>query len=216
MFSKAFSLLFVVMVLASLTSAHFTLDTPESRYFDEEKEGSFCGGSQQPADHRGSFPVAGAAPIWINSHHDHAEVAIILSLNTDPNKFSDFKTNGKFNYLMDFTKISGQDKFCFSVDIASSASQNGFHLWLLETSSSTRRNTCNSQRAIPVVSLLDTETPWTCPQTPFFKPHLQRSLTRRVYLLRHVCSPMCLPPQTRLLPSLKPSRAGSALKLGLG
>lgn len=123
MFSKAFASLLVALISLHLTSAHFTLDFPATRGFDEDKEPSFCGGFPTNASGRQPFPLSGAAPVRITSHHDNAQVAIILSVQPDPTKFADFNNTGKVSYLMPFANIKGQQGFCFSVDVGALAAQ---------------------------------------------------------------------------------------------
>ncbi|KAH9808198.1 hypothetical protein DFH28DRAFT_626813 [Melampsora americana] len=123
MFSKTFASLLLALISSHLTLAHFTLDFPVTRGFDEDKEPSFCGGFPTNASGRHPFPLSGAAPVRITSHHDNAQVAIILSVQPDPTKFADFNNTGKVSYLMPFANIKGQQGFCFSVDVGALASQ---------------------------------------------------------------------------------------------
>ncbi|KAG0139291.1 hypothetical protein CROQUDRAFT_699647 [Cronartium quercuum f. sp. fusiforme G11] len=123
MFSKPINLLFVGLALASIASAHFTLDFPLTRGFDEDKEPTFCGGFPTNASGRQVFPLSGAAPVLINSHHQTAQVAIILSVNPNPTAFADFNSSNKVDFLMPFGTIKGQGQYCFTVDIATLASQ---------------------------------------------------------------------------------------------
>ncbi|KAH9808199.1 hypothetical protein DFH28DRAFT_1070138 [Melampsora americana] len=123
MFSKTFVSLLMALISLHLTSAHFTLDFPATRGFDEDKEPSFCGGFPTNASDRHPFPLSGAAPVRITSHHNNAQVAIILSVQPDPTKFADFNNTEKVSYLMSFVNIKGQQGFCFSVDIETLASQ---------------------------------------------------------------------------------------------
>lgn len=123
MFPKALTLLLVALLSAHLISAHFTLDFPATRGFKEDKETSFCGGfpTTESSD-RKKFPLSGFAPVRITSHHERAEVTILLSVKPNPTSLSDFKTHGELNCLMSYTTIVGQGKFCFSVDVSSLAS----------------------------------------------------------------------------------------------
>ncbi|EGG05037.1 Hypothetical protein MELLADRAFT_88366 [Melampsora larici-populina 98AG31] len=123
MFSKTFSSSLVSLFYLHFTFAHFTLDFPTTRGFNEDKEPSFCGGLPTNASGRQPFPLSGSAPVHITSHHDNAQVAIILSVKADPTKFSDFNSTGKVDYLMPFSNTKGQQGFCFSVDIGTLATQ---------------------------------------------------------------------------------------------
>ncbi|MBW0536691.1 hypothetical protein O181_076406 [Austropuccinia psidii MF-1] len=100
-------------------SAHFTLDHPKARGFREDDEPNFCGGFTTNASGRQSFPLSGQTPIVISSHHPTAEVAIIISFNSNPTSFAQFKHKGQPNFLMPFGKIKGETSFCFNVDISS-------------------------------------------------------------------------------------------------
>ncbi|EGG01765.1 Hypothetical protein MELLADRAFT_38921 [Melampsora larici-populina 98AG31] len=125
MFSKALTSILMALFAAHLISAHFTLDFPATRGFDEDKEASFCGGFSVPTNSSGrtKFPLSGLAPVRITSHHQKAEVTILLSVKPNPTSLSDFKTKGQSNCLMSYTTIVGQGKFCFMVDVSNLASK---------------------------------------------------------------------------------------------
>ncbi|MBW0512262.1 hypothetical protein O181_051977 [Austropuccinia psidii MF-1] len=113
--------LFTLCGMASV-SAHFTLDLPNARGSSMADEPKFCGGFPTDAAGRQAFPLSAEAPIVITSHHASAEVAIIVSFNSNPTSFSDFDYKGKTNFLMPFGEISGAGSFCFKVDISPFAS----------------------------------------------------------------------------------------------
>ncbi|EGG04997.1 uncharacterized protein MELLADRAFT_124096 [Melampsora larici-populina 98AG31] len=119
MFSKTLPSILLALVLASLASAHFTLDSPPTRLFKEEMETKFCGGAPNPSNHRTKIPLSGKFSVCITSHHEKAEVNILLSTKSKPVSDSDFSNNGKTNYLLHSKQIKGQKKFCFDVDIGS-------------------------------------------------------------------------------------------------
>ncbi|KAK4705435.1 hypothetical protein P7C70_g763, partial [Phenoliferia sp. Uapishka_3] len=109
-----------ILCLASIASAHFTLDYPQTRGFDEDLEPQFCGGFNQSAT-RVPFPLSGG-PILIDSHHPSAEVAILISFVDTPTTFANFNTTSSgasYGYLKGFGTITGEGEFCFNVDIAS-------------------------------------------------------------------------------------------------
>ncbi|GAA5842089.1 hypothetical protein JCM9279_002784 [Rhodotorula babjevae] len=108
--------------LAPLASAHFTLDYPPTRGFDEDIESQFCGGFATPASSRTPFPLSGSAPVTIGSHHASADVAIFLSFDSNPTSFADFnETSSGQSYgpLKPFGQITGTGDYCYTVDIAS-------------------------------------------------------------------------------------------------
>lgn len=107
-----FSKLFTLAALATAASAHFTLDYPLARGFDEDIEGQFCGGFNDTMSPRASFPIGAGAPVLIDSHHASADVAILISFASDPTSFANFSS-----LLMDFGTITGQGEFCFNVDV---------------------------------------------------------------------------------------------------
>ncbi|WOO84715.1 putative protein [Vanrija pseudolonga] len=96
-------------VLASSAVAHFTLDYPPTRGFDDDKEPQFCGGFNTVSSVRNPFPLNGA-PVWIDSHHTLASVATFVSNKTSPSNFSDFTNvtnyfqvkNGEYCWGIDF------------------------------------------------------------------------------------------------------------------
>ncbi|GAA5910112.1 hypothetical protein JCM8208_000959 [Rhodotorula glutinis] len=112
----------IAAALPFLASAHFTLDYPLTRGFDEDLESQFCGGFPTPALSRSPFPLSGAAPVTIASHHASADVAIFLSFDTNPTSFADFnETSSGQSYgpLKPFGQITGTGDYCYTVDIAS-------------------------------------------------------------------------------------------------
>ncbi|KAG0148980.1 hypothetical protein CROQUDRAFT_359464 [Cronartium quercuum f. sp. fusiforme G11] len=123
MIAQLKSVLLVGLFLASIVSAHFTLDYPPTRGFDEDKEPNFCGGFPTNGTGRHLFPLSGPVPILIGSHHQSAQVAIILSLDADPQTFEEFNGTNEVNFLMPFGTIQGQGEFCFTVDISTLADQ---------------------------------------------------------------------------------------------
>ncbi|KAL8283645.1 hypothetical protein RQP46_005440 [Phenoliferia psychrophenolica] len=107
------------LALASVASAHFTLDYPQTRGFNEDIEGNFCGGFNSSAT-RVPFPLS-SGPILIDSHHPSADVAILISFVQSPTTFRDFNTtsNGAtYGLLKSFGTITGQGEFCFNVDVS--------------------------------------------------------------------------------------------------
>ncbi|KAL7418760.1 hypothetical protein Q5752_006443 [Cryptotrichosporon argae] len=104
--------------LASTALAHFTLDYPLSRGFDEDTEPDFCGGFTT-VEARQPFPLS-SGPIWIDSHHTLATVDAFISTSADPQSFSDFNTtsNGTDIPLLTSYFQVGEGEYCWNVDFA--------------------------------------------------------------------------------------------------
>jgi hypothetical protein len=69
---------------ASLASAHFNLDFPKARDFDEDKLGEFpCGSFNTPSDTRVSWPISGGQ-IALTMGHIEANVEVFIGLGNDP------------------------------------------------------------------------------------------------------------------------------------
>ncbi|BGP26628.1 gpianchored protein [Rhodotorula toruloides] len=108
--------------LPLLALAHFTLDYPYTRGFDENLEPEFCGGFNTPSSSRTPYSLSGSAPLLINSHHPSADVAVLISFDQNPTNFSAFNQTSEgqaYGLLKPFGRINGQGEFCFNVDIAS-------------------------------------------------------------------------------------------------
>lgn len=110
--------LLTTFLAASLAAAHFTLDYPETRGFDEDKETQFCGGFGTAAT-RQPFPLKG--PVWINNGHKKATVDAFVSLTSDPKDFNDFNRtlNGTdIPRLTNFFQV-GEGEACWNIDFSS-------------------------------------------------------------------------------------------------
>lgn len=72
-----------VLLPLTLVTAHFQLNSPSARGFDEDTLATFpCGGQDTPSSNRSLFPLAGG-PVQLNMEHDHAEVQVLLGLGND-------------------------------------------------------------------------------------------------------------------------------------
>ncbi|KAI4204936.1 MAG: hypothetical protein LQ350_000788 [Teloschistes chrysophthalmus] len=93
--------------LTSLATAHFTLDYPPARGFDEDQLGTFpCGGQNTISSNRTTWPLAGG-PIQLTMEHDHAAVQVLIALGNNP--------TDNFNaVLVPTTQEQGIGKFCLS------------------------------------------------------------------------------------------------------
>jgi hypothetical protein len=122
-----------LMTLPLLASAHFTLDYPTSRGFDENIEPrasdgltnltrvgppnrfdalltEFCGGFPTPSSERTPFPLSGSAPVLIDSHHPSAIVGMFISFDSNPTSFSQFNQTSsgqQYGLLDNFGSITG-------------------------------------------------------------------------------------------------------------
>ena len=75
----------IIFCLLPLTAfAHFTLDSPKSRPFDEDTLATFpCGGQDTPSSERTQWSLTGG-PIQLSMEHDESLVQVLLGLGNDP------------------------------------------------------------------------------------------------------------------------------------
>ncbi|GAA5897319.1 uncharacterized protein JCM6883_006655 [Sporobolomyces salmoneus] len=102
--------------------AHFTLDYPQTRGFDEDLEPQFCGGFNSPSSSRTPFPLSGQGSILIDSHHPTAQVAVLISFDENPTSIEQFTklSNGtSYGLLQNFETLNSEGEYCLSVDVAS-------------------------------------------------------------------------------------------------
>ncbi|KAG8852019.1 hypothetical protein FRB96_008937 [Tulasnella sp. 330] len=112
------SKLFATAVLAAPALAHFTLDYPQTRGFDEDLEPQFCGGF--PLVNRTEFPLSGGM-IDIDSHHTASTFVTLISFDQNPSNFSQFNTTPSgqtYGFLKPFIQLSGTGEMCVPVDIS--------------------------------------------------------------------------------------------------
>ncbi|KAL8823745.1 MAG: hypothetical protein Q9191_005584, partial [Dirinaria sp. TL-2023a] len=73
--------LFLLSILPLTALAHFTLDSPPARGFDEDALVQFpCGGQNTPSTNRTLWPLTGGGPIQLTMEHDEAAVQVLLGL----------------------------------------------------------------------------------------------------------------------------------------
>ena len=73
-----------LLSLLPFVAAHFTLDWPPARGFDDKKASDFaCGGFSDVKTPRTPFPMNGG-PIQLNLHHSKTRVAAYLSIGDNP------------------------------------------------------------------------------------------------------------------------------------
>ncbi|WVR05799.1 hypothetical protein IAU60_002824 [Kwoniella sp. DSM 27419] len=111
--------LLTAALVATSATAHFTLDYPTSRGFDDDNEPQFCGGFTNVSA-RQPFPL-GSGPVHIDSHHNLATVVAFISTSSNPTSFDDFNktANGtSIPLATDFFQVTSGDK-CFNIDLGS-------------------------------------------------------------------------------------------------
>lgn len=80
MYSNAFALL----TLLPFAAAHFTLDWPTARGFDDAQAPSFpCGGFNDVKTPRTPWPQTGA-PLQLNMHHTRTNIAVYMAIGDNP------------------------------------------------------------------------------------------------------------------------------------
>jgi hypothetical protein len=88
-----------------LASAHFLLNWPTSRGFNDPTSANFaCGGFDSVKTPRTSWPLKGA-PIQLNMHHSQTNVAVYMSIGEDPG------TNYNITLVPQFA-VEGLGNFC--------------------------------------------------------------------------------------------------------
>ncbi|KAF8605009.1 hypothetical protein BDV93DRAFT_439668, partial [Ceratobasidium sp. AG-I] len=114
-FNKMMSRILTIAALAASAAAHFTLDYPLTRGFNEDNEPQFCGGFTTPG-RRSPFPL-GAAGINIDSHHDTANVIALISFDANPQNITQFSNSSNGAQLTSFIKLDKQGEACIPVNI---------------------------------------------------------------------------------------------------
>lgn len=105
-----------------LAQAHFTLNYPPSRGFNEGNEVNFCDGFNNPSANRTEFPIGGTGIVTITSEHPMAELLVGLSTLNDPTMFTDFNhtQNGTaYPFLVPFIVMHAQGDACLPVNPSS-------------------------------------------------------------------------------------------------
>lgn len=103
----------IALALAPVALAHFNLEYPTSRGFDEDKEPTFPCGGFDTVGSRTDFPISGG-PIQIKLGHQQTNVAVYMAVGDNPG-------NGFSVVLHPQIQVSGYGDFCLgSVSIPSS------------------------------------------------------------------------------------------------
>ncbi|KAI4215552.1 MAG: hypothetical protein LQ351_002021 [Letrouitia transgressa] len=97
---------FILSSLAALAAAHFTLDYPPARGFDEEQLTQFpCGGQDEVSTSRTPWPLKGGH-IQLTMEHDRVAAQVLIGLGND--------VGDAFNtVLVPTIQQEGFGKFCF-------------------------------------------------------------------------------------------------------
>ena len=106
--------LLALAALTSLTTAHFNLNFPAARGFDEDKLGTFpCGGQDTVSSTRTPYPLTGGQ-IALSMGHIDANVEVLIAIGNDP--------GSAFNTILRPTfKEQGLGAFCMTgIEIPSS------------------------------------------------------------------------------------------------
>lgn len=104
-----------LLTLVSTAAAHFTLDYPLTRGFNEDIENdNFCGGFPNPLTPRQPWYYKNG-PVAIDSHHDSATVNIYISYDvpTSAQSFLNTTSGVPIPPLRNDVSITGRGKFCF-------------------------------------------------------------------------------------------------------
>lgn len=89
-----------------LTLAHFKLNYPTSRGFDDDKEGVFpCGSFDTVQSQRTNFPITGG-PVQINLGHPQTDVAVYMAIGDSPGSGFSIKAHPTI-------MVTGLGDFCF-------------------------------------------------------------------------------------------------------
>ncbi|KZM18714.1 uncharacterized protein EKO05_0006550 [Ascochyta rabiei] len=104
----------LALALAPVALAHFNLNYPSSRGFDEDKEPTFpCGGYDTVQSQRTNFPISGG-PIQLKLGHQQTNIGVYLAVGDNPG-------DGFSVVLYPQFQVSGFGDFCLGdVSIPSS------------------------------------------------------------------------------------------------
>ncbi|OCL11479.1 hypothetical protein AOQ84DRAFT_188204 [Glonium stellatum] len=73
-----------LLSLIPLSSAHFLLNWPPARGFDDSTSSNFpCGGFNTVSSNRTTWPATGG-PIQLDMHHTQTDVEVLIALGSDP------------------------------------------------------------------------------------------------------------------------------------
>ncbi|KAL7414332.1 hypothetical protein BDY24DRAFT_414538 [Mrakia frigida] len=113
--SSTTSLVLAALTLLPSTLAHFTLEYPPTRGFDEDLEVNICGGFPTPNPVRTPFSLANTS-MAITSHHTLATVSVLISFAEAPTTFYQFSNGTTLPLVKDNFQIP-EGPACFFVDV---------------------------------------------------------------------------------------------------
>ncbi|KAN0062095.1 hypothetical protein ACQY0O_005612 [Thecaphora frezii] len=127
MLPSLFQTTLLALVATKAAVAHFTLDYPTTRGFNEDiEDDNFCGGFHNQTVPRSPWYYKNG-PVEIDSHHDSATVNIYLSLEqtpSGPQSFLKTASGADIPPLRHDLVLSGAGEFCFHAN-ASALSIDG-------------------------------------------------------------------------------------------
>ncbi|KAK8216068.1 hypothetical protein IWZ01DRAFT_539017 [Phyllosticta capitalensis] len=96
----------LVLLAPALASAHFLMDWPPARGFNDDKAGEYpCGGFDTPSSNRTMIPLNAPFPIQLDMHHTEANVQVLIGLGND--------VGPAFNYVLrPLVRERGPNQFC--------------------------------------------------------------------------------------------------------
>ncbi|KAK7536366.1 putative GPI anchored protein [Phyllosticta citribraziliensis] len=96
----------LILLGPSLASAHFLLNWPTARGFNDDKAAEYpCGGFETPSTNRTMIPVNAPFPIQLDMHHTEANVQVLIGLGND--------VGPAFNYVLrPLLRERGPNDFC--------------------------------------------------------------------------------------------------------
>lgn len=123
---------FVLSALAAITSAHFNLDYPAARGFDEDTLGNFpCGGQDTVSQNRTAFPLTGGE-IALTMGHIDANVEVLIAYGNSPGSAfntilrSTFSEQGLGAFCMTgFTIPSSMDGMNATIQVVTNGDPDG-------------------------------------------------------------------------------------------
>ena len=95
------------LLLLPLALAHFELESPSARGFDEDQLTNYpCGGQNSVSSNRTQYPLSGG-PIQLRMGHDHAELQVNLALGNEAVDGNAFNVN-----ILPIVQQEGLGEFC--------------------------------------------------------------------------------------------------------
>ncbi|KAF8078385.1 hypothetical protein FPV67DRAFT_1465086 [Lyophyllum atratum] len=110
--------LFTALALLSSVNAHFRLLYPEPRgVFVADNEPGFCGGYNNAANSRSTFPLSGGF-FTIKTGHPGWTAGVIISTLQNPTSFDNFSKEGKQQIVGPYAKSDLAGTLCVPLNIS--------------------------------------------------------------------------------------------------